>query len=342
MKDAEQVMIISKTPFRLLWGAVFAALPLSLSTPKTTNAELIWSYVGDPGNMPDTNGHGSVPYPFLMSTFEVTNDDYVEFLNAVAADGDPNGLYNFGMDWLADFSGGIRRSTSGDRFTYQIQLNRGQRPVVNVEFYSAMRYANWLHNGRPTGPQGPTTTEDGAYTLGSEAIPDALVVRNPDARFFIPNEDEWYKAAYYKSGGLDAGYWQYPTQSNEAPAGRLPPGDSNSANYNLAHTNVTIVGSYPLAVGPYGTYDQAGNAAEMLETIRLSGPFIDRVVRGGSWIIDISDSTNAAVSFSIGPSGSLSTHGFRVAAIVPEPSTCAYLLGVLALGPALRWLRAQF
>ena len=27
------------------------------------------------------------------------------------------------------------------------------------------------------------------------------VARNPGATYFIPSEDEWYKAAYYKQGG---------------------------------------------------------------------------------------------------------------------------------------------
>ena len=34
-----------------------------------------------------------------------------------------------------------------------------------VSFYDALRFANWLHNGQPSGPQDSTTTEDGAYTF---------------------------------------------------------------------------------------------------------------------------------------------------------------------------------
>ena len=37
------------------------------------------------------------------------------------------------------------------------------RPVNYVSFWDAARFANWLHNGQPTGAQGAGTTEDGAY-----------------------------------------------------------------------------------------------------------------------------------------------------------------------------------
>ena len=40
------------------------------------------------------------------------------------------------------------------------------------------------------------------------------ITRNAGATYFIPSENEWYKAAYYKGGGTNAGYWTYPTQSN--------------------------------------------------------------------------------------------------------------------------------
>jgi hypothetical protein len=38
-------------------------------------------------------------------------------------------------------------------------------PVNRVSFYDALRFANWRHNGEPTGEQDNTTTEDGALRL---------------------------------------------------------------------------------------------------------------------------------------------------------------------------------
>jgi hypothetical protein len=45
--------------------------------------------------------------------------------------------------------------------------------VNHVSWYDAVRFANWLHNGQPTGAQDNTTTEGGAYTL------PLTVARNP-------------------------------------------------------------------------------------------------------------------------------------------------------------------
>ena len=83
-----------------------------------------------------------------------------------------------------------------------------------MSFWDACRFCNWLHNG-----QGDGDTEDGAYTLkGYRGTDGRKVKRNPGAKWFIPNEDEWYKAAYYdpqKPGG--PGYWDYPTRSDTKP-----------------------------------------------------------------------------------------------------------------------------
>ncbi len=57
-----------------------------------------------------------------------------------------------------------------------------------VSFFDAMRFTNWLHNG-----QGSGDTESGAYTIGSGTDE----VRSANAKYWIPSEDEWYKAAYY-------------------------------------------------------------------------------------------------------------------------------------------------
>ena len=99
--------------------------------------------------------------PFLISKTEVTNSQHTEFLNAVAAT-DTNALYNTGM---ASGRGGITRSGSPGSFTYSAIAGREDMPVNWVTFYDALRFANWLHNGQPTGGQDNTTTENGAYTI---------------------------------------------------------------------------------------------------------------------------------------------------------------------------------
>jgi formylglycine-generating enzyme required for sulfatase activity len=72
-------------------------------------------------------------------------------------------------------------------------------PVTHVSWGNAARFTNWLHNGQPTSAEGPGTTETGAYALnGATSNDDLLAVsRSAGAKWFIPSEDEWYKAAYY-------------------------------------------------------------------------------------------------------------------------------------------------
>ena len=114
-------------------------------------------------------------------------------------------------------------------------------PVFDVSWGDAARFCNWLQNGQPTGPEGNGTTETGAYALGGGTSGTALMaVSLPShsgsgaATYFIPSENEWYKAAYYQSGGTNSGYWGYPTQSNVAPDNSLvlAASESNDANSN--------------------------------------------------------------------------------------------------------------
>jgi sulfatase modifying factor 1 len=198
-----------------------------------------------------------------------------------------------------------------------------------------LRFANWLRNG-----QGLGDTENGAYELlGGTAIPTngSSVVRDAGATWFLPSENEWYKAAYHKNDGPTGNYWNFPTESDSVPAASPPPGGGaapGSANYNNAVGTIVQVGSYnsidnqgdPVSDGPYGTFDQGGNAWEWTEPpIRLS----DRVIRGGSWI-ESSLPLAAAVKGFGNPDEETELVGFRVAT-VPEPSTTA-LVSIFGLG----------
>ena len=59
------------------------------------------------------------------------------------------------------------------------------------------------------------------------------VTRNAGAKYFLPSENEWYKAAFYKGGGTNAGYGLYPTKSdaNNPPSNVLSATGTNNANY---------------------------------------------------------------------------------------------------------------
>ena len=316
-----------------------------------------WAIVGNPGNAGDTEvrfdgttGWGAVDYVYRISKHEVTNAQYVDFLNAVDPNGQNSlGLYNPMMS-TSDFYGGIQHddtNTKGSK--YSPRPNRENKPVTFVSFIDAMRFANWLHNG-----QGAGSTELGAYTIGPDSY-GVSETRSSSARYFIPSEDEWYKAAYHKNDGVTGNYWDYPTGTDEEPYSDDPndldtPDNTNVANFykddgiDNGYNNgpavgeqiswppqyrLTDVGAYSSSQSSYGTFDQAGNVSEWNERVvndEHLGP-VRSVLGGIGW----REGNNIQAS----SSGAASAYwdfvhiGFRVAGAVPETST--NLLGAIAI-----------
>lgn len=163
--------------------------------------------VEDSSNSADTTGYGQVGYNYRICSYAVTNCEYTEFLNIVAKfDTEGDRLYDVNMD--------ITKSGSNGSYTYSVKDNYENKPVVYVSWWSAARYCNWLHN-RVANPS-TTSISNGAYGVGSSTA-GILPSKSSSAWYWLPTENEWYKAAYYKSGGIDAGYWLYATQSDTAP-----------------------------------------------------------------------------------------------------------------------------
>jgi len=304
-----------------------SALPAAAVLPSTVP-------VGNSGNALDQEyfgeQSGAVAYDYEIGTYEVTNDQYAEFLNAKAIVGDPLILWSPSMG--SNARGGITRNLSPT--SYSVKPNMGNKPVNFVNWYDAIRFVNWLHNG-----QGNGDTETGAYTLlGGGFFPTNgdSITRNPGATWVLPNENEWYKAAYHQpaaQGGDSDDYWLYPTRSNTAPTiatadsvGSISNPGANVANYkfgadwNGQDGNVTTVGSAgALSTSFYGTFDQGGNIEEWSET---QVPVSNRRLRGGAWntFSGVGDLLAASTHPSLDENVESHSIGFRVA-LVPEPST---------------------
>ena len=311
--------------------------------PNLTSLEFVT--VGNVGNSADSTGYGAVDYEYNIGKYEVTNAQYAEFLNAVATVGDAHGLYksDMGGGWMD--IGGISRTGSGaaaEPWVYSPRTGRGNRPVNYVSFWDASRFANWLHNGRSAGQQDLTTTEDGAYLLnGVTNPPGDSITRKPGARAWVPTEDEWYKAAYYKGGGTDAGYWDYATQSDTPPTPEVPPG-TDLVNGSANHWNAVPLSSYTTDVGAYsampsvsayGTFDQNGNLHEWVDGFIhfLPQGQLYRVGRGGGPSGTAGNLEATARNFGL-PTYDHNSRGFRVASEIPEPATLSLLtLGGLAI-----------
>lgn len=101
---------------------------------------------------------------------------------------------------------------------YTVKPGFEYKPVSYINWYNTARYANWLSNGKLVGPQSSITTENGAYQLNGNTGNPTLNLINPNTgsapAYYIPSRDQWYKAAYYKGGGTNAGYWLYGNQSD--------------------------------------------------------------------------------------------------------------------------------
>lgn len=277
------------------------------------------SYVGDVGNNADSSTYGAVNYGYNVGTYEVTNSQYVSFLNAKAAT-DTHALYNTNMN--GNSHGGISRSGSSGSFSYSVKSGFDDKPVNYVSFWDAARFTNYLTTG---------DTESGVYDLtNASAITNNTVTRDATAwsagGVAVASEDEWYKAAYYdptlNSGA--GGYWDYAHQSDSITTA--------DANYANSVGTVTDVGTYSGDASHYGTFDQSGNVWEWNDATVITS---DRGLRGGAFIS--ADSTlQSSTRYNLNPSDEYSSLGFRVSSLapIPEPSSYAAMFGCLALACA--------
>jgi formylglycine-generating enzyme required for sulfatase activity len=315
-------------------GFVSARADVFNMQPSQTNLQFVT--IGDPGNSATTrNGsgaldRGSVSYAYRIGTYDVTTAQYTQFLNAVAAT-DTYSLYNPNMASVPtsflNAGCGIVRSGSPGSFTYSFAADHANFPVNYVNWGDAARFVNWLQHGQLAGAQGPGTTETGVYTLNGAMTFQALLSvpsRSVAATYFLPNEDEWYKAAFYKGGGINAGYWTYATRSDSAPSNLLSTIGTNNINYlTTVYTDptnfLTPVGTFQGSPGPYGTFDQGGDVYQWTETSTSSY----RILRGS----DFGDGLQFADSFTYkvfgDPTSENDATGIRIAATVPEPNTFA-------------------
>ena len=309
--------------------------------------------VGNPGNANDTGGtgNGRVDYEYQIAKYAVTIGQYTAFLNAADPNGDnPYGIYQPSMGNDLKIAGISYTSGASAGAKYAVISNGGDsshRPITYVNWFEAARFSNWMTNG-----QGAGSTETGAYTLNGATGGNAVAV-NPGAAFYIPSENEWYKAAYYSPnyGGVGVpGYYAYATQSDTAPGNIIGSG-TNQANYfagagfsvtqsrgyDSNQNYLTDVGAFSGSGSFYGTFDQSGNVFQWNDLDGLASSGSARGLRGGNWYnwyIDspVAVSSSSSNLFNTVTEGNLV--GFRLASpvVVPEPSTWVMGLAGIACG----------
>jgi len=251
-------------------------------THGVTTINMDFIEVGYTNNAGDTtNQHpvlstdfGAVNYTYRIAKYEVTADQW----NAVRAV-DPN---------------------VGDAGLYS-----GSQPTSLLSWLEAAKFANWLTSG---------SYSNGAYQFSDTntlvAVDRAAAVSAYGTVYLIPTEDEWYKAAFFKSDG--SGYTLYAS-------GDAVPGVETDANYDGFGGTYSVawdVGTGGIAENN-GTFDMNGNVWEWIESTwdgTLDSMDENRVYRGGALNNDetkLRSSTRANAN----PATGLHPVGFRVASI---------------------------
>lgn len=194
--------------------------------------------INDVSNLPDQsmiNSIGEVNYEYSIMLHPLTNSEYCNFLNTV----DPSGfnnhqLYPTGLSISTNKRAGIlfnSSNTTGNKYT--IKTNFANKPVNYVTWKNVAMMANWLHNG--SGHSASLYT--GVYNL---SLSSSSIVRSVNYKYAIPNESEWYKAAFYDPA--ITGYWNYATKSNSAPC---PIGSVGCSSFNSANGDGDVVNIPP-------------------------------------------------------------------------------------------------
>ncbi len=280
--------------------------------------------IGNAGNANDTTGYGGVAYSYNMAVTDVS----VTMLQDVVA---LTGTINF-----SDGSGPVGYWS-------------GSQPASAFTWYQAAAFVNWMNTS-----QGYTAAYDLTYTgstptgitlwpAGSEwTLGGTNHFRNANAHYFLPSENEWYKAAYYDPTANNGagGYWEYAYGSNNPPTAVL----SGTAPGTAVYSSGLVRPAQPASVdqsgglSPYGTEGQTGNIIQWMETVPddpTNSSDDDRVVRGSDWFL--TGVYPASVRGSGSPSLPYYQIGFRVASI-PEPTDYMLILGGMFL---LAWLRSE-
>lgn len=226
--------------------------------------------VGNAGNAanPETK-FGAVDRNYSIGKYEVTNAQYVKFMNAVggntvSVNGTDVKLYG-GFDTSSSYAkfSLIEQNASGNGFT--VAVGKENYAVNFISGFAAAMYCNWLTNGAREN----ATAADflaGVYDFAKfGASIDVFKGENAnfDGTYRIPTLDECYKAAYYDPETET--YYLYATGGSIIP---------DMANYNNRNGGTSSVKEHEMYPSSYGTLDQTGNVIELVMDINAAG---DRV-----------------------------------------------------------------
>jgi len=284
-------------------------------------------HVGD-GNERELPVHAVLLDAFFMSKFEITNQQYCDYLNsaypgqikvlsgAVYAASDSSNDYRYCDTHIADTDSQIDFSDPDFRVRSKGRRDMSDDPIIKVSWYGAVAYCNWR------------SSEEGKESCYDLATWECDFSKHG---YRLATEAEWEYAA---RGGENSPYYRFPwgdtishSQANYY--------SSSSYSYDITPTrghhptwndrkypyNTSVVGSFP--ANGYGVYDMTGNVWEWCNDwygsyrsgsqTNPKGPPSGsyRVLRGGGWS---SLASISRVTFRVprSPGTRYSTLGFRL------------------------------
>lgn len=258
-------------------------------------------HVGD-GNERELPVHMVLLDAFFMSKFEITNQQYCDYLNsaypgqikvvsgAVYAASDSSNDYPYCNTHIADTDSQIDFSDPDFSVRSKSRRDMSDDPINEVSWYGAVAYCNWR------------SSEEGKKSCYDLATWECDFSKHG---YRLATEAEWEYAA---RGGEDSPYYRFPwgdTISHSQANYYVDPG---GYSYDVSPTTgyhpdwndgirpyTSVVGSF--SANGYGLYDMAGNVWEWCNDWRDSNyynasPYDNptgpargayRVCRGGGW-----------------------------------------------------------
>jgi len=282
------------------------------------------------GSLYELPVHTAALDSFFMSTCEITNQQYCDYLNSthsyclititngVVYQSDSEAGYAYCDTSSSDTESQIAYNDVSDVFSVRAKDGRDMSddPMVQVSWYGAAAYCNW--RSQQEGYQGcyDLSTWDCNFT---------------NSGFRLPTEAEWEYAA---RGGEQSPYYRFPwgdtishSQANYYSSGNYSYDMSPTSRYHPTWDDGVYPYTSPVesfAANGYGLYDMAGNVFEWCNdwydsgyydyspTSNPTGPTggADRVLRGGSWHFSAAYCRIADRDYH-GPGFRYFNHGFR-------------------------------
>ncbi len=253
--------------------------------------------IGGAGNSNDGSGarnYGGVSYTYKISSTEVS---IAEFQASGAGDGNED-MWNSGE--------------------HSVGTNA---PASNVSLYEAMKYCNYLTSGNVN--SGYYSTSDGGLTYQANTLSHIAYATANGSTYFVPTEDEWYKAAYYSVSGDN--YSRYADGTGTTPT---EGGGETGWHYNGVFSGA----NFPRDVA-YGSPEQNGTV-NMMGNVEEWVEDSDGILRGGYYYSPVDGLRSWSRTDWLGPSVETGAMGFRPVEVVPEPATAGLLAisGLLIAG----------